>query len=1144
MEMRMQFIPGMKTFIHKFVTVLVVLAVVGLPIFLKAQAISGDLLGVVTDSTGAVISNAQVVATNLGTGAKATTKTNATGEYRFINLPVGHYSLEMTGNGMAGGYKDVQVQLNKQATANITAAVTSSTQVIEVNAEALSIDTTTPNIQNTFDNRQLQDLPTATVGLGVLNLSLLDAGVATSGGIGAGTGPSVSGQRPRNNNFTVEGVDNNNKGVTGPLVTIPNDAVQNFTVLQNQFSPEFGHSSGGQFNQTILSGTNKWHGRLYEYFQNRNLNAIDVQNARTQTGPNFINPGFDNNRFGGQVGGPIWKDKIFFFTNQEYNPIHQTLGSSFICTPTALGYAQIAATPGVSQANLGVMKQFQGTAPAAGGANCTALGFTATGGSIGAQLGEIDFTPKAFNNTYTTVNSLDINLSQNDQIRARYIYAKNDATDSTPNIPAFFTAIPDRFHVITISEYHTFAPTLSNEFRVGFNRFTQTLPDGSFPFPGLPSFPNLTFDDTGSQIGPNPNAPQFTVQNLYQATENIVWVKGKHTFKFGIEGRKYISPQGFTQRSRGDYEYGSTEEFLFDQVPTSFGQRSTGNNTYYGDQSAIYVYGNDDFRLTKNLTFNLGLRYEFTSVPFSERLQSLNSAASVPGLINFVAPQPQYKNFAPRIGFAYSPGTSGNTTIRGGFSMAYDVLYDNLGLLAVPPQFGGTCDVNQSTNGSGGCNWSSAGFLSGGGLPAGSGSGLKTFPSIAAQRAGTANFLPATQKLPYSETWTLGVEHVFNKKYTAEVRYVGTKGIHLPVQQQLNVQPKVSSSLFLPTFLTAPDQATINGLTTTLANINAQPRILPAFTAAGFPNGITAFQPFGQSIYHGLQTQLTRNYSNGLQLLAAYTWSHLQDNSTADVFSTLLTPRRPQNSQNFAADMSTSALDRRHRLSLEAIYDVPFFRGSSNWMAKNLLGNWKLVPTWQLQSPEYFTPQSSGPTGDPSCATVTTAVPCSTGAGQDANLNGDSAPDRTVFNPAGVRGTGSAVTTLCNTPVNIGSPCPSANIVGYVAVNPNAQYIQAASGALATAGRNTASTPRTNNWDMAVVKTFKTTERTNLEFTAQAFNIFNHSQFIPGSVNQVNSIGFTGITSFVRAGNSAFSDPTQTFANNARTMQLVMKFNF
>lgn len=1094
----------------RIVVLLLAVSLLSFPVLTWTQAISGDLLGVVTDSSGAVVSNAQVVATNIATGVKTTSKTNANGEYHFINLPVGHYSVEMSAGSLAGGYKDVQVQLNKQATANISAAVSGKQEIIEVTAESLTIDTTTQTIQNTFATKEVQDLPTATVGLGVLNLSLLNAGVATSGGIGAGTGPSVSGQRPRNNNFTIEGVDNNSKSVTGPVVTIPNDAVQNFTVLQNQFSPEFGHSSGGQFNQTIVSGTNKWHGRVYEYLQNRNLDAIDTANARTQSGPNIINPAFDANRFGGQVGGPIYKDKIFFFTNQEYNPIHQVIGSAFICAPTATGYAQIAATPGISQANLGALKAAEGTAAAAadGSGNCPAV----TGGSIGAQLGEIDFTPKAFNNTYTTANSLDINLSEKDQIRVRYIYQKNDATDPSANIPTFFTTIPTRNHVLTFSEYHTFTPTLTNEFRLGFNRNASTTTAGNFTFPGTNAYPNLSFDDTFNQVGPDPNAPQFGIQNVYQATENLVWVKGKHNLKFGIEGRKYISPQGFTQRARGDYEYATTEDFLFDLVPTTFGQRSTGNNTYYGDQSAIYVYGNDEFRLTKNLTINAGLRYEFTSVPFSERLQSLNSAASVPGLLNFVAPQPQYKNFAPRIGFAYSPGTSGTTSIRGGFGMAYDVLYDNLGLLAVPPQFGGTCDVNLSVNG-GSCAFPTSGFLAGGGLPAGTGSGLKTFPTIAAQRAASVNFLPGVQKLPYTETWNLGVEHVFGKKYTAEVRYVGTRGIHLPVQQQLNVQPKVSSSLFLPTFLTTPDPATIAGLTTTLAQIQAQPRIIPAYSAAGFTSGITSFQPYGQSIYHGLQTQLTRSFSNNLQMLVAYTWSHAFDNSTADVFSTLLTPRRAQNSQNFAADYSTSALDRRQRLSFETIYNVPFFKGSSNWMAKNLLGNWEIAPQWQLQSPEFYTPQS----------------------GIDSNLNGDSAPDRTIFNPAGTPGTGTTVTPLKN---------GAGDTVGYVAKNPNAQYIQAGSGALATAGRNTLATPRTNNWDLTLVKRFNTTERTSFEFAGNVFNVFNHSQYIPGSVNTVNSIGYTAITAFVRVNGSHFNDPSATFANNARVIQLVGKFIF
>ncbi len=180
------------------------------------------------------------------------------------------------------------------------------------------------------------------------------------------------------------------------------------------------------------------------------------------------------------------------------------------------------------------------------------------------------------------------------------------------------------------------------------------------------------------------------------------------------------------------------------------------------------------------------------------------------------------------------------------------------------------------------------------------------------------------------------------------------------MQQQIDIQPQVSSTNFLPTFLTAPSAATIAGLTQTLAQHPGchSAHYSCVYSVLVLPAPSPHSSPYGQSIYHGLQTQVTRSYSNGLQLLAAYTYSHADDNSTADVFSTLLTPRRPQNSQNFAADMSTSALDRRQRLSLEAIYNVPFFKGSSNWMAKNLLGNWELAPQWQLQSPEFYTPQS------------------------------------------------------------------------------------------------------------------------------------------------------------------------------------------
>ena len=262
------------------------------PIASFGQAISGNVVGTINDSTGAAITTADITATNVATGVVATTKPNGAGEYRFDNLLVGTYKISVKAAGFRTVNVQVEVQLNTTGTANVTLVPGATTETVEVSGEAPIIDTTTAQLQTTYENKQLQDLPTTGLGfnslsgqnLGVLNLSLLDAGVGSTGGLGAGTGPSVGGQRPRNNNFTVEGVDNNDKGVTGPLIYVPSDAVGNFTVLQNQFNSEFGHSTGGQFNVVVKNGTNTFHGMAYEYFQNRNLNAID-QSVANSTAP-------------------------------------------------------------------------------------------------------------------------------------------------------------------------------------------------------------------------------------------------------------------------------------------------------------------------------------------------------------------------------------------------------------------------------------------------------------------------------------------------------------------------------------------------------------------------------------------------------------------------------------------------------------------------------------------------------------------------------------------------------------------------------------------------------------------------------------------------------------------------------------------
>ena len=1060
-----------------------------------AQSVSGDVVGTVLDATGAVVPNAAVTAENPATGIRTNTNSSTSGEYRFTNLPIGQYNISSTAAGFAPStLKGVSVELNKTATANITMQIGQVSSSVEVQDAAATIDTTTAQVQNTYDAKAVADLPTASVGLGVLNLSLLSAGVASSGGVGAGTGPSVGGQRPRNNNFAIEGIDNNSKSVTGPLVTIPNDAVAEFTLLQNQFSPEYGHSSGGQFNTIVKSGTNTLHGAVYDYLQNRNLDAIDqsLQNQGFRK-----NPRFDSNRLGASIGGPILKNKLFYYGVFEYNPVGQSSSQSAqVLTPTAKGFSQLAAIPGLSATNLGIFKQYATPAPSPSGDVLPI-------GSTNVELGILPLASPNFQNNYASVISVDYNLSQSDQLRGRYIYNKQVAIDTAATLPIFFLSAPTTYYIATMTEYHNFTPNLTNELRLGYNRYNNTTPAGNFKFPGLDLFPNIVLNDLNLNIGPDGNAPQFTIQNLYQLTDNVSWVKGKHTFKVGFDGRKYISPQQFTQRARGEYNYNDTALFLQDLTPDNLSERSLGSPSYYGDQLNLYGYANDSFRARPNLTFNVGVRYEFTSVPYTQRLQKLNSIADTPGVITFRTPQPQYKNFAPRVGIAYSPGTSGTTSIRAGFGMAYDVLYDNIGILSLPPQFGSTFDTDPLGDGR-------PNFLKNGGIPPNAPTGsLSRADAISL----TSNYVP-DQKLPYSIQWNFGVQHVFAKNYTFEARYLGTRGVHLNVQQRINKQPKTTDTLYLPTYLQAPSQAQLDSLGVTLKQINARSNTTPQFLAAGFTTPIVEFSPVGNSSYHGLALQLDRRFSEGLLFKGAYTWSHLIDDSTADFFTTRLTPRRSQDFQNLRADKASSALDRRHRFTLALIYDVPYFK-NRNWLMKNIAGNWEISPLYTFESPEYATVQSA----------------------LDTNLNGDSAGDRVIINPAGVDGTGSGVTALKNS---------AGATVGYLAKNPNARYITAGSGGRATAGRNTLATRHINNWDLALLKRFSFTERLKFELFGDFLNVMNHPQFTPGILNQINSIGQSGsaVLNYLNPAKSVFNNPEATFNSNARTIQVGAKIVF
>ncbi len=375
-----------------------------------------------------------------------------------------------------------------------------------------------------------------------------------------------------------------------------------------------------------------------------------------------------------------------------------------------------------------------------------------------------------------------------------------------------------------------------------------------FPFPGLDEFPNIVIrNDLNLNIGPDASAPQATIQTVYQVADNVTWTKGRHDFKFGFDGRDLMQASTFVQRQRGDYEWTSLQGFLNDTIPDYIAQRNLGGKPYSGNDTAYYLYANDNWRFSHHLTINLGLRYEFNGVAQSMREFALNAIANVPGVLTFQAPQAAKKNFAPRVGLAYSPGNSGTTSIRAGFGMAYDQIFDNIGLNVRPPQDTSTVDVTGDAG---------TGFLAKGGiLP----STLTPVLTAAEARAATSSYLPANQQLGYAITWNLGIQHSFAHDYTAEVRYVGTKGVHLLVQEEINRDSLVTPANYLPTYLQMPSQAALNSLTLTTAQLAAaKVASNPAWDPIGvygFTSAITADVPRGNSDYNGLAMELKKRYS-------------------------------------------------------------------------------------------------------------------------------------------------------------------------------------------------------------------------------------------------------------------------------------------
>src|SRR5271168_1153550 len=1119
------------------------------PLF--AQGSTGSLRGQILDPPGAAVHGAEVTVTNQETGVSTKIETTSAGTYALPSLLPGSYKIEVEAQGFKSLIKkDISVLSNQDNVADGRLEIGGATETVEVTSGAQEVETTSSQLNNNYDAKDVEDLPNAsgTLNGSPLNLAVLAPNVIATPGGTQGIGGSVGGTRPRDNNFTVDGVDDNNLGVTGNNATVIPDAVAEFALSTNQFSAEYGHSAGGQFSLVTKTGTNNFHGSGEWYNQNRNYDSLDNLTKDAIAGGTIPGkPAFDNNRFGGTIGGPIIKNKLFIFGAYEYTTLHGQGAATPLIQPTAAGLATLesmAADPEV----LSLLKTF----PVAPTADVAPI--TVNGQSI--PIGNLILTSPLFQREHDAQVNADYTWGRH-QFGARFLFNQENFIVAVNNTnPLFNQGEPVHNRKIALTDVWTINSHLVNDLRVQYSLFTEltTNPCGS----------NCPVDVTIGDLGDNTNGPSdfsSQKQNTYQLIDSITWSHGKHTFKFGGQYNHFIYPQFFLPRSNGDYWYTDTQEFINDQLPSQAGRtlRGAGSGSFLGTQSAFYVYAQDDFKVTPRLTLNLGVRYEYWTNPLGGNLQALNAISDVPEVINFGVPKTDKNNIGPRVGFAYDPFGHGTTAIRGGFGVAYDVKFQNFASITLPPQLQSELNPNSACTLTPQPSWcasflnpadgSGAGFLAGGGLP----SAYIPPANQADARALTTSFIDNTV-MPKILTWSLGVQHQLAKNTTVEVRYLGTRGLELPVQDRINFESAFDGGVApLPTFFSnAP--TTWTAQTPTDAAFNAfNPNLYAQF---GFEGNVTSDPPLASSIYHAGSVNFTQRARHGLTFNANYTYSHTIDDATNEFFTSLLNPRRAQDTSELGQDRGNSDLDVRHHFAMSWTYQVPNVPSDNAWV-KALVNGFQLGSVFLVQSGQPVTLQP----------------------GIDSNGNGDTAGDRVVINPNGVGLTGSDVFAVCELPggttafsnggpgafniptgVANGGACfnPAFNpnnpaseqffpAIGYTPVNPKAKYVVAGPGVQANVGRNSFYSPGFNTLNMNIVKNIHFTESKFLQVKADFFNVLNHPSYALSNGNVFNVAGTTTATTtqgYVLPTDPNFLNPSAFFSGGIRSITLGLKFVF
>jgi len=1141
---------------------------------------SASITGTVTDQSGAAIPNAQVTVSNPDRGINRQTTTNASGDYLVAGLPSGPIDVAVVVPGFKRyEAKAVVLQVGQKARADVAMDV--GTQKEEVTVEGSNVaqvETQSSDLAGTVSGRQITQLQLngrnftqlITLVPGVSNQTGQDEGTV---GINGSVAFSVNGGRTEYNNWELDGGDNMDNGSNGTLNVYPSlEAIAEFKVLTSNYGAQYGRNGSGTVEVETKSGTNRFHGNAYEFLRNDAFNAFNYFDD-----PTAPKPGYKKNDFGYTIGGPIWKNKTFFFWSQEWrrDRVPGQVFSQFVPSaaeragnfsdlcPNGGDFSDCPVVPGFLDAtghtpDLTIVPAFQANAAVAQ----ALLGMipAPNGGSPGAEL--FNDSPVQPTNWREELVRIDHNLTDKQRLTFRYIH---DSWATVTPVPLWtnqgsFPTIQTDFSGPGVSLVarlsSTFSPTLLNEFvasyttdhivlnNVGNWQRPSVFPMGDlFPGNGDGILPGINIaggnaygGGFGEDAGYIPNGP-YNSNPTYSYRDNVSKIIGKHNLQFGAY---FVAAQ--KNELGGELAAGSVPGYLtFDSSNTgissgnpfadlllgnisSFGQQNT-RLKYYNRYKILEPYFQDDWRVTSHLTLNLGLRISLFGTYREKQQQAFNfdPAAYVPGattvdpatgivsgnLFNGIVqcgvgsiPAGCMKghlfNPAPRIGFAWDPKGNGKTAIRGGYGIFFEHGNGNESSTESLENSPPLAFASQQNNV---FNYSTIG--------GGSGAAAPPFPiSVTA--------IPTKAVWPYVQQWHFDLQQEVLPNTIATVSYVGSKGTHLARLTDLNqLTPlplsqnpyKVGEPINAGGHddcgtMTTASGVPITGQAAINLSVACGGSADPLRHYLGFSD-IASLEDAASSNYHALQMSLRRTVGS-LQLSGAYTYSHSIDDAS-DRFDASFV-----NSINPAANRASSNFDERHIFSGSYIWDLPFFKNPG--MTNKVLGGWELSGLVSLQSGTPFSPILSG--------------------------SGGSFTDNA--------GVGNGLATSGSRPDIIGDPRsgvvqpPPQEGVGPLLFNP-AAFALPRGLTFGDAGRNILSNPRRINFDMSLFKRFVIREGMAFEFRAEAYNIFNHTQF--GAIAGDSGSGANAVNS------DSNKFPSNNFlftgtAHNARILQLALKFVF